>query len=93
MISGKITEARKYLIGALLGMGFVVACGSTPIPIHEYIIDVDAQMLRGPKPKDDKPLSFCKGTLCYAYEDTDVRSIKKYIVELENQLKACQQKH
>lgn len=80
----------KYLIGMIFGIGFMAACGSGPSPVSEYMIDVKAQMLRGPKPKDDKPLAFCVATVCYAYTDADVRLIKKYIVELETRLKACE---
>lgn len=74
------------LIGALL----IVACGAGSIPIHEYILDVDKGMLRASKPKDDKPIAFCQSTICYVYEDQDVRKIKKYIIELETRLKNCQ---
>lgn len=80
----------KQFAGFFLGILFVTACGGAQVVI-ERTIDVDAQMLRGPEKKHDKPISVCKERLCYSYFDEDVRSIKKYIVSLEERLKDCQE--
>ncbi len=90
MTSGKVTNKLTRLF-ALAVLPFI-ACGSAP-SVREYIIDVQAQMLRASNEKEDEPLTVCEKTfVCYAYKDHDVRKIKKYIVELEEQLKACQKK-
>lgn len=84
----------RSLLAFFLGAFTIAACGSMTRSglVHEYIIDVDSQTLKGARAEDDKPLSYCKAVFCYAYEDSDIRKIKKYIVDLEEQLKACQKK-
>lgn len=81
--------ASRFLFGLLIGSSLTAACGSIA-HVREYILDVPASMLRGPKEKDDKPLDFCKTSVCYVYEDREVRDIKKYISELEIRLKKCE---
>ncbi len=70
---------------------FIAACGKI-VKAHEYIIDVKEQMLRASAPKNDKPLSYCMTNICYAYEDAEVKAIKKYVSELELRLKECKGK-
>lgn len=82
----------KYLLTFSLGALVVVACGGAPASVHERILDVDSGMLRGMVIEDDRPLAFCKTTTCYVYEDYDVRRVKKYIVGLEEQLRAMQKR-
>lgn len=86
-----MTDTSKICLGAFLGVSFIVACGAMPMP-HEYIIDVPGQKLKAYDPKFDKPLDWCKDNICYAYEDLEIRKIKKYIVELENRVKKCEKK-
>lgn len=77
------------MFGFLFGISLIAACASAPMPVHEYILDVKAQMLRGQSTKDDVPITHCATTACYVYEDSDVRKIKKYISENEIRLKDC----
>jgi hypothetical protein len=67
----------------------LATCASAP-SVKEYIIDPKGGYLRAAKEKDDLPLNYCDTHICYGYEDSDVKLIKKYIVELEERLKNCE---
>ncbi len=80
----------KYLLGMFMGILVMVACGSAPFSVSEYILDVKEQKLLGIKAKYDKPLSYCEATICYVYSDEDIKKVKKYVVELETRLASCE---
>ena len=88
MIFGRIGACKAaflVVLAAIIG----ASCGAMRIP-HEYMIDVDKQMLRAYDPKLDLPLTYCVKEVCYAYPDAEVRRIKKYVSELEQRLKKCE---
>ncbi len=80
----------RYIIGMSIGILVMVACGSAPFSVTEYILDVKDQALRASKPKYDKPISFCDEHICYVYENEDIKKIKKYVIEIETRLKSCE---
>ena len=79
---------RRSLL-SILCLLVCFSCGSAP-SVKEYVLDAKAHVLKGYKPADDKPESFCEKNICYVYEDADVRRIKKYIAQLSEKLKSCQ---
>ena len=71
----------------------IVSCGSAP-SVKEYILippETGGRLLAD-EPSDDLPLQKCGPLECYVYFENDVEKIKKYIVTLEERLKACETK-
>ncbi len=82
------------LLFSPISLVFFCACASVPRmesrpSVEEYMLDFDAQVMRGSEEKDDLPLSYCKDHACYVLKDEDLVKIKLYIVELEDEKKAC----
>jgi hypothetical protein len=83
----------SHFLAFSLGVFVVVACGGRKAPsIIERILDVDTQTLAAEDEKNDLPITVCKEDECYVYLDADVRRIKKYIIAIEERLKACEKK-